>query len=385
MPNSSSLSKAQASKLALLSQGLYKEHRLGRSSRATLKVLEQLGYIQVDTISVVERAHHHTLWNRTLNYAPQHLSELQAKGEVFEYWSHAAAYLPMRDYRYSLPRKQAIRDGETHWTATDEKLCAQVLERVANEGPLQSRDFENTRRGRGEWWDWKPAKRALEHLFMRGDLMIRERQNFQKVYDLPERVLPASVDTSLPTRDEYLRHLLLRFLKAHGLGTPAQAGHLRKGLKPDLNKAALELCEEGEVVQLRVAGTEYFARADFAEVLAQPLSRQRIKILSPFDNLLIQRPRTLALFDFDYQIECYVPAAKRRFGYFVLPILWGHRFAGRMDAKVDRKARHLYVRKLFVECHDKAGFLAALHKELDRFCEFNQADRWSIEQIVDHA
>lgn len=376
----SEISPAQARKAALVSQGIHLEHRLGRGKNATLKVIEKLGYIQVDTISVVERAHHHTLWSRALGYQKSHLEQLRADGDVFEYWSHAAAYLPMRDYRFSLPRKQAIRRGEKHWYEVEPELLSAVLKRVRDEGPMQSRDFEHTRKGAGGWWEWKPAKRALEQLFMRGELMIARREGFQKVYDLTERVVPAKTDTSMPTQEEFLDHLILGYLAAHGVGSPSQMAYLRKGIKPQITQRCRELAEDGSLIALKLNKADYFALANLEEILLTPLSQKKIKILSPFDNLLIQRDRTRDLFAFDYQIECYVPEKKRRFGYFVLPILWGHKFAGRMDAKIDRKSKVMTVKKLYIETKQEKEFLAALLPVLEQFCVFNGGEQFTIAQ-----
>ena len=186
-------------RIALDRQGLLKREPFGRGKRATLKAIEQLGYVQIDTISVVERAHNHVLRARVPNYENHHIDKLQREGRIFEYWFHAAAYLPMRDFRFALPRMHAMRSGEERWLRSrDQKLMREVLATVRETGPLKARDFEDTRRGRGGWWDWKPAKSALEQLFMQGDLMVTGREGFQKIYDLTERVLPADTDMRTP-------------------------------------------------------------------------------------------------------------------------------------------------------------------------------------------
>jgi len=213
-----SLSIQHARKLALLSQRLPPVRQTGKALAATLSAIENLGYIQIDTISAIQRAHHHTLWNRNPRYKPFHLNQLLADKQVFEYWSHAAAYLPMSDYRYSLPRKQAIANGDQdHWYERDEQLMKSVLKRIAAEGALMAKDFGHTGKKTGEW-NSKPAKRALEYLFMQGALMVPFRVNFHKVYDLTERVLPEETDTTLPNPKEYARFLVIRYLQANGLG-----------------------------------------------------------------------------------------------------------------------------------------------------------------------
>jgi len=376
MNRSIEISPIQARKLALLSQGIHRENDLGLSPTsalsATLKAIEKLGYVQIDTISVVERAHHHTLWSRTNHYAPEQLHELQLSGEVYEYWSHAAAYLPMRDFRFSLPRKQFFKDQDKHWHKKDPKLAQHVLQRITSDGPLQAKDFEHKRNtDNSGWWDWKPAKRALEQLFMEGELMVAERRGFQKVYDLTERVLPSGIDTSVPNKQEHSQHLIRNYLRANGIGTPAQISYLLKGIKANITQQCNNMLENGELIMVQVKQQCYYALPNIEKLLATPLSRNKVKILSPFDNVLIQRKRTLELFDFDYQIECYVPAAKRQYGYFCLPLLWGHNFAGRMDAKIDRRTSILHILNLHLETDRPNEFKRALEPALEKFLAFN--------------
>lgn len=373
------LSTAQAKKVVLACQGLHQEKKWGSNENSTRSIIEQLGYVQIDTISVVERAHHHTLWSRSKGYKTEHLDTLQQQGDIFEYWSHAAAYLPMRDFRFSLPRKHAFKTGaERHWRNPDPKLMSRILKRFEADGPLSSKDFADSKRSKQSgWWDWKPAKAALEQLFMQGDLMVSKRQSFQKVYDLSERVLPAHVDTRMPSDIEFQQHLIKRYLNANGLGTTAQIGYLRKGLKRKIETRCAEMVENGELIEVLMKNQRddtqhYYALPSISDVLSKPLSQQQVAILSPFDNVLIQRKRTLELFGFDYQIECYVPAAKRQYGYFCLPLLWGQTFAGRMDAKIDRKTGILTIINLYLETQKTDEFMQALSEPLDQFLAFNR-------------
>ena len=317
-----SLSIPQARKLVLLSQRLPPTGRTGTAAAATLSAIEHLGYVQIDTISVIQRAHHHTLWNRNPRYAGSQLDQLVGEKAVFEYWAHAAAYLPMRDYRYSLPRKQAMASGSLdHWYARDERLMKSVLERIRIEGPLMARDFEHSGKPAGEWRS-KPAKRALENLFMQGELMAPGRVNFHKVYDLTERVLPAGINTTLPSTQEYGRFLVTRYLKANGLAQVAEISYLLKGTKGLVTAAVKDMLYSGELIQIAVGARTYYALPSSLELLERPLARSKLKILSPFDNLVIQRKRIRDLFGFDYLLECYVREPDRKHGYFALPILW---------------------------------------------------------------
>ncbi len=375
---SESISIQQARKLALLSQRLPPKRQVGPAIDATLAAIEHLGYIQIDTISVVQRAHHHTLWNRNPRYDSGQLDALVADRHVFEYWSHAAAYLPFRDFRFSLPRKHALASGKLrHWFQPEKRTLKNVLKRIDEEGPLMAKDFENTGNRTGEW-KAKPAKQALEHLFMQGDLMVSGRHNFQKIYDLTERVLPAGVDTSIPSPEEYARFLITRYLQANGLGQAAEMAYLRKGQKQIVVATLRDMVSTGDVVVVDVEGHEYHVLPTAMELLSAPLSRTKLKILSPFDNLVIQRKRLQTLFDFDYLIECYVPAPKRRYGYFSLPILWGGNLVARMDCVAERNQsqlhiRHLALEKSIVKLAD--AFADALRKELKLFLRFNGCEK----------
>lgn len=371
-----SLSIQQARKLVLLSQRLPPTKQSGPATAATLSAIEHLGYIQIDTISVIERAHHHTLWNRNLRYEASQLDQLLADKQVFEYWSHAAAYLPMRDYRYSLPRKRALARGDqNHWYERDEKMMQLVLGRITNEGPLMAKDFDYNGKQLGEW-KTKPAKRALEYLFMQGDLMVPRRVNFHKVYDLTERVLPEGIDTTEPDPAEYARFLITNYLRANGLGRPAEIAYLLKDTKRLVAETVDDMLTSGELLSIQVRGTLYYALPNSLEQLSKPLSRSRLKILSPFDNLVIQRNRMKDLFGFDYLIECYVPAAKRQYGYFSLPILWDGKLVARMDCKADRKESLLHIHHLALETGllKTEAALIALCKELESFLKFNRCN-----------
>ena len=371
-----SLSIQQARKLVLLSQRLPPTKQAGCPVASTLSAIEHLGYIQIDTISVIQRAHHHTLWSRNPRYQTSHLDQLVADKQVFEYWSHAAAYLPMCDYRYSLPRKQAIAKGDQkHWYNRDSQLMKSVLKRIASEGPLMAKDFEHNGKKLGEWQS-KPAKRALECLFMQGDLMVPRRVNFHKVYDLTERVLPKHTDTSVPDPEEFARFLITRYLRANGLGQPAEISYLLKNTKPMIAAVLQDMVSSKELLQVSVGGSNYYALPESLALLNQSLARSKLKILSPFDNLVIQRKRIQALFDFDYQIECYVPAAKRQYGYFSLPVLWDGQLVARMDCKADRKKSVLHIHQLALEPSVTKidDFAAALGKELKAFVAFNHCN-----------
>lgn len=368
------LSLREVQKLVLLSQRLPASKFVGTARNATLTAIEHLGYIQIDTISVIERAHHHTLYNRNPSYQAAHIQELIADKKVYEYWAHAASFLPMVDFRFSLPRKHAIASGkQKHWFKQDAKLMDLVTGRIKAEGPLMAKDFDKKGIKFGEW-KTAPTKQALENLFMQGELMITKRVNFHKVYDLTERVLPSSINTTTPTQEEYGRFLITNYLRANGVGTLQEMTYLLKHTKAIVTGALKQMLVHGEIAQLRVADSDYYVLPESLELLNKPLSRKKLHILSPFDNLLIQRKRTSAIFGFDYLLECYIPQHKRKYGYFSLPILWNGKLVARMDSKVDRKKEIFHIHQLTLEASlkNKEKFAAALNKELKSFLMFNK-------------
>ncbi|MDO5090808.1 MAG: crosslink repair DNA glycosylase YcaQ family protein [Cardiobacteriaceae bacterium] len=361
-------------RLALHCQGLDKKRPFARGLAATLRAIEHLGYVQIDTIAVVERAHHHVLWTRNPDYQPAHLNQLLAQGKIFEHWAHAAAYLPMRDYRFATVRMQRIRASGHPWYADiDKHLAENLLAQIRERGASRLRDLERADTGKsGNWWDWQPARRALDKLFLQGDLMICARDGMEKIYDLTERVLPRDVDTRTPDTDEYAAYLLDGTLRAHGIVSAAQVLHLQsdKAVKKAVERLLRERMANGDLIAAPgLCG--YWMPRDAGETPAAP---RRAHILSPFDNLVIHRQRLAQLFAFDYRLECYLPAAKRQYGYFALPVLCGERFVARLDCKAHRREQRLQVLQCHVE--NDAPPLESLTKPvaaaLAAFARFNQ-------------
>lgn len=374
-------------RLALAAQGLLHTQSFGRGLPGARDAINHLGYVQIDSISVVERAHHHVLHARVPDFQPSMTNQMLRNGDIFEYWAHAAAFLPMADFRFSLPYKYAIKGGQTHWFRhPDRKLMGELLARIRSDGPLRSRDLETTDSKRAGWWDWKPAKKALEQLYMQGDLMVSDREGFQKTYDLTERVLPCHIDTRLPSVEEVASHTLDQQLRCHGLVSLKGLTYLRRN--PALRKAVKDLVNarlaQGELEQVALPGGEIYMLESGA--LDRPLPRvsNRMQILSPFDNSVIQRDRLQALFQYDYQLECYVPEARRQHGYFCLPLLYRDAFVGRMDCKAHRKTRHLEIKWLHLESHgfDEEPFIRAFLDAVSVFSRFQACDSVSLSKCA---
>lgn len=378
---------AQLRQIAVLKQCLVKSEPLGAANSAVHHLIEHLGYVQIDTLSVVERAHHHVLWSRLPQYEQDSLNTSLAEKAIFEYWYHAAAYLPMRDYRYALLQMALVRSGQHRYFGRgDKNLMREILARVKSDGPIRQRDMDRSRHGsNGQWWNWGAGRRAMETLFMQGDLMICARHGMEKVYDLAENCLPDGVDLTLPTLHEYASYLLETTRRAHGVFTWKQLMHLRTGAA--LRTAMREVLDQAlaqDVFQTLVLDSGETVYVETAALACLPSSfGAEVKILSPFDNLVIHRERLSALFAFDYRMECYVPAPKRVYGYFCLPILYGDQLVARVDCKAHRSERRLEVLSLHLESHniDRAHFFAGLDQALQHFADFNQCPMLDVRAV----
>jgi uncharacterized protein len=369
--------------LALAAQSLLQTQPHGHGLTGARNAINHIGYVQIDSISVVERSHHHVLYSRVPDFEPSMTNQLLRNGDIFEYWTHAAAFLPIADFRFSLPYKHAIKSGQTHWYKTrDQPLMNELLARIRSDGPIRSRDVETDAPKRTGWWDWKPAKKALEQMYMEGDLMVSDREGFQKTYDLTERVLPSHVDTRLPSTEEFAAHILAQQLRCHGVVSLKGLTYQRRS--PELRQAMKSLVNEqlaqGSLEQVQVSKGDLFLVETGALDRPLPDLNNRMVILSPFDNSVIQRDRLKALFQFDYQIECYLPEAKRQYGYFCLPLLYRDRFIGRMDCKAHRRDRHLEIKSLYFEPHsfDEDLVVTAFVEAIVQFCRFQTCDRMSF-------
>ncbi|MDV2439593.1 crosslink repair DNA glycosylase YcaQ family protein [Acinetobacter gerneri] len=363
-------------RITLKNQGLNQNSLFSAGLTGTQQAIEQLGYVQIDTISVIERAHHHILWNRVPDYQLEHLNTLVAKQQIFEYWFHAAAYLPMRDYRFALPQMHAVRDQEFRYFKNgDTKLMQEIVARMRSDGKLRLRDIDPEHKiSKGQWWNSGAGRRSLQQLFMQGKIMICERNGMEKTYDLTENCLPNQINLSIPNLQEYAEYLFETTRRAHGVFTWKQLIHLKTGKKiRDAMQATLNAnldAKNIEVIKLENGQILYVDPELFNE---QSPTQPALKLLSPFDNLVIHRERLSHLFDFDYRIECYVPKDKRIFGYFCLPILYKEQIVGLIDCKAHRAQQTLEVVSLHIQNTeiDREQFLLELKSELLSFAKFN--------------
>lgn len=344
------LSKRQARQIILDAAGLSRTGQFGFGKAAVYEVIKHLGFVQLDTNLVVERAHHHVFASRVPDYQTSWLTELCDEGLVFEYFASDAGYMPMYDFRYTLPVKQAFELNRPVLKKPILHLMAQIMDQVERDGAVRVSDFENDRQEASSgWWDWRPAKVALERLYLEGKLMIRRDKKFQKVYELPLNLVPDEIDQTLPTAAAYARYIIHRTLSALGIGAAKELRWRSRRVTDNAIKAELDkMILEGAVFQVQVEGLKdvYYM---LKEQNTAPVTAGDVFILSPFDILNVFRHRLKDFFNFDYQLECFVPAAKRQYGYFSLPVLAGDRFIARMDAKANRKNKLLIVHNIHFE------------------------------------
>jgi uncharacterized protein YcaQ len=356
--------------LVLYAQGLVTAN--GDSTSPTISTIhnmvEGLNYVQIDTLNLIQRSHYIVLWSRLGNYQPADFDRLIYSPEerkLFEGVRSVAAIIPLKDYRYQLRQGDRGRETLLRWythmldVEGGHELVPMVYARIQQEGALRAVDFEYKGPKRGSWWDWKPAKIALEYLFAKGDLMVTNRVNFQRVYDLVERVLPAWVDTRPPTLEERNRYWVEQGLIALGICLPNQVadyGFHTRGAYPKATGA--EMLRQGVIVPVQAILAdgethELVVHRDQVEALQKAaegvIKAERTTFLSFFDSLFWCRGRDLQFWGYQNLLEAYIKQANRKYGYFCQSILHHDRLVGRFDPKLERKTGVLRIKALYLE------------------------------------
>lgn len=381
--------------LFLERHGLSQSPALKQSKTQLLALIERLGFVQVDSINTVERAHHMILFSRNQTYRREHLlSLLELDRALFEHWTHDAAIIPTRFYPYwglrFIREAARLQDRWRSWRRDGfEQMFDQVLSRVRDHGPTMAREVgEGERRGGAGWWDWHPSKTALEFLWRTGSLAVDRRVGFQKVYDLAERVIPDGHRAVGMDETAFVDWKCAGALERLGVATPGELAAFWGVLSPDEAKRWCDRQPRGELVEVAVETADgarprrMLARPESLDSLADlPPPPGRIRVLSPFDPMIRDRQRTARLFGFDYRIEVFVPAAKRRYGYYVFPLLEGDRLIGRLDMKRRGQSGVLSVSGLWLEPGVRlgAGRMDRLEAELDRVRRFVGCERVEME------
>ena len=351
------LSISGARALHLAAQGLLQPRRRKAVQADVMDAIRRMSVLQIDTINVVARSPYLVLWSRLGDYPPEWLDMALAEGKLFEYWAHEACFIPREDY--GLYRHRMLDPSAMGWKYSANWMrerageVAALLAHIRTHGPVRSSDFERSDGKAGGWWEWKPEKRSLEVLFTSGALMIARRHNFQRIYDLAERVHPEWDDARMPALPEVQRTLALRAVRALGLARAHWIPDYHRTRRPHVNLA--QLAREGLLLRARVEGWDdpVYIHPEHAGLARQAaeggLAPTLTTILSPFDPVVWDRRRALELFGFDYRLECYTPAPKRRYGYFTLPVLRRGALAARIDAKAHRRAGVFELKTVFFE------------------------------------
>ena len=363
------------------------------------ETVDRLGAVQIDTLQMVARAHYVTLWSRHGDYDRalfDTLANEPAHRKVFEGWYHAACFIPMHEYRYQLPQQRHLRENGHRWftdwitqPGSREKLDT-ILEQIRSQGGQRATDIQGEKHTHGTWWNWRPEKMALEHLYSFGDLMIAGRHNFQRIYDLTERVLPEWVERSEPTAEERDLFWLERGARALGICLPRNTADYTwmklgkaRPLIAQLIKAGVLVEVQGQTLQgpqtlvVQRNNLELLEKAAAGEIRPQ-----RTTFLNPFDNLWWAQGRDEALWGFRQRLEAYVPAPKRVYGYFCLPILHKDRLVGRFDPKMERKSGTLRLKALYLEpgVAPDEELIAGTARAMHSFMAFHTAKELVVEK-----
>jgi len=377
------LSAAQARAIWLRAQRLDTTAPFGSGASAVQLAAEHLGYVQIDTINVIERSHHHILYTRIPEYRLADLEQAQSVDKsVFEYWTHALAYVPTAEFRHFLPEMERRRlNPHASFAGVDDADYAALLKRIRKEGGLSIRDIDDDvlEEKTHPWGSRKPSKRALRWGFFIGDLVISKRTGMLKTYDLAARHFDWPRRPAPVKEKQFAQYLLRRALKAQGVVSLDSICYGSVQAKPLVKELIAAAVKRKQLVAVHIEGAprqQHWAEPALLDALSDglvdPASSERVHILSPFDPLVIQRKRLELFFGYEHRFEAYVPADKRVLGYFALPVLMGDRIVAALDLKMDRKSGKLLVQQwTWIEKKSKA-LKSAIEQELHRFEQFQK-------------
>lgn len=384
------LSLADARNLHLAAQGLLNKPRRRASLEDIPATISRMSLLQIDTINIVARSPYLVLFSRLGNYPAQWLDESLARGELMEYWAHEACFMPRSDFR--LIRHRMLAPEKMGWKYKDawmqehEAEIAQLIQHIHDKGPVRSADFEHPRKGASGWWEWKPHKRHLEGLFTAGKVMVIERRNFQRVYDLTHRVMPDWDDErDLVSQTEAEIIMLDNSARSLGIFREQWLADYYRLKRPALSAWREARAEQQQIIAVHVEKLGNLWLHDdllplLERALAGKLTATHSAVLSPFDPVVWDRKRAEQLFDFSYRLECYTPAPKRQYGYFVLPLLHRGQLVGRMDAKMHRQTGILEVISLWLQEGIKPTTMLqkGLRQAITDFASWQQATRVTL-------
>ncbi|MDZ5650146.1 winged helix-turn-helix domain-containing protein [Nitrospirillum sp. BR 11828] len=383
------ISAARARHLWLAAQRLLDVAPFGAGPEAVARATAHLGYVQIDTINVIERSHHHILQTRIPDYIRGDLAAAQSVDKsVFEYWAHALAYIPTADYRYFAPDMRQIRDNPPpHYAAINRRDYAALLRRIGEEGALSIRDIDDEVLVEKEhlWASRKPSKRLLNFGFYNGDLAISRRDGMLKAYELTDRHFGWERRPRPATPGQVADYLLTRALRSQGVVSLESICYGNPSLKAQVLPLIEKAVRARRLAPVILAGAEkvpHWAEAAVLESTLPPVPAHLVHILSPFDPLVIQRKRLEAIFGYAHRFEAYVPAAKRVLGYFALPVLVGDEIVAALDLKTDRQAGRLLVQRWTWMVPERPALKTAIEEALGRFQRFQLAPQAAAPSVL---
>jgi hypothetical protein len=382
-----------ARNLHLAAQGLLLKPRRHSRPADVVAAISRMSLLQIDTINIVARSPYLVLFSRLGNFPSTWLDDALVRGELMEYWAHEACFLPREDF--SLIRHRMLNPERMGWKYHPEWMVEhaeeieKLLVHIETHGPVRSADFEHPRKGASGWWEWKPHKKHLEGLFTAGKVMVIERRNFQRVYDLTSRVMPHwNDDLHLIHQQDAEQTMLENSARSLGIFRPEWLADYYRLRKTPLTALLSQWQENGIALPVEVEGIgEMWLHREQQPLLAKAeqntLRATHSAVLSPFDPVVWDRKRAEALFNFTYRLECYTPAEKRKYGYFVLPLLHQGALVGRMDAKMHRKTDELEIISLYLEDGIKPGqsLINGLHTALTDFANWQGAKQIRLGNI----
>lgn len=387
------LTLSAARHLHLSAQGLLKKPRRRAMPADILPAIQRMSLLQIDTINIVARSPYLVLFSRLGAYSPEWLDNALSNGELMEYWAHEACFLPRSDFalvrhRMRAPDKMGWKYRK-EWMEQHAQEIKALTEHIQQNGPVRSADFEHPRKGASGWWEWKPHKRHLEGLFTAGEVMVIARRNFQRVYDLTHRVMPHWDDERDMLSQSAAEAIMLEnSARSLGIFRPQWLADYYRLRQPALAPLLQEWQAQQRIIPVEVESlgamwlhSDLLPELELA--LAGKLTATHSAVLSPFDPVVWDRKRAEQFFDFSYRLECYTPAPKRQYGYFVLPLLHKGQLAGRMDAKMHRKAGELEIISLYLEegTRVNAGLEKGLHAAITEFAAWQGATRVRLGQL----
>lgn len=385
-----SLSLKEARLLHLAAQGLLRKPRRRARESDILATITRMSLLQIDTINIVARSPYLVLFSRLGDYPSQWLDAALTRGELMEYWAHEACFLPRSDFKLIRHRMLTPENMgwkyKAAWMNDHAGEIKQLIQHIQHNGPVRSADFAHPRKGTSGWWEWKPHKHHLEGLFTAGKLMVVERRNFQRVYDLTHRVMPHWDDErDLLPRAQAELFMLDNSARSLGIFREQWLADYYRLKRPDLQRWRETRAEQQQIIPVEVdtLGTLWL-HAELLPLLeqaqAKKLSATHSAVLSPFDPVVWDRKRAEQLFGFSYRLECYTPAPKRQFGYFVLPLLHRGQLVGRMDAKMHRRTAVLEIISLHLEKGVTSGISLqnGLKQAIGDFARWQQATRVTL-------